>query len=75
MKNLEKTRTNNFASGFLPDFLVDLAQNPLNPRTNGWEPFKNCLKDGQALAPEDASNSAVAAALGVNACMHAERPT
>ena len=34
---LEKPETILF-SGFFPKFPVDLAQNPLNPRTNGWPP-------------------------------------
>ena len=38
---LEKHSKNRkkIVSGCVPDFPVDLAQNTLNPRTKGWEPY------------------------------------
>ena len=31
-------------SGLFPDVPVEFAQNPLNPRTNGWEPNEHGSK-------------------------------
>ena len=45
LKNLEINGEIKIFSGIFPNFRVDLAQNPLNPRTNGWAPFDRFRPD------------------------------
>ena len=51
-KTLKKQRKINKIFGFFPIFPLDLAQNPLNPRTNGWAPFGTRLRIDGRKVPE-----------------------